>query len=194
MAPIADATTALIVVHLQHDIVSPGTAFGGLFNDEVVKKNIVANCNEAARKVRAAGGQVFALRIAFQDDHSDLNPSLPLLQLVEQTGCLKVSDRGSAIVDGFEHDLSEEFIHLRPGPFTDSDLEERLRAAGIKKVVVCGVATNASVEGSVRQAADLGFDTYVLTDASSAADDATHDASVASMTALFASAATVAEL
>lgn len=43
-------------------------------------------------------------------------------------------------------------------------------------------ATNASVEGAVRQAADLGYETYVLSDAASAAHETAHQASGSSLT------------
>ena len=42
MTTLASKETALLVVHLQHDIVSPGTAFGELFNEQVVAGNILA--------------------------------------------------------------------------------------------------------------------------------------------------------
>ena len=83
--------------------------------------------------------------------------------------------------------------HQRPGPFTGSDLDKVLSEKGIQNVVVCGVATNASVESVVRQASDLGYNTSVLTDASSAADEAAHQASLGSLS-LFARHVTVDDL
>jgi nicotinamidase-related amidase len=49
--------------------------------------------------------------------------------------------------------------------FIGTDLEARLRDADITAVVVAGVITNNSVEATVRTAADLGFDTYLVEDA-----------------------------
>jgi nicotinamidase-related amidase len=49
--------------------------------------------------------------------------------------------------------------------FIGTDLEARLRAAGIGTVVVAGVATNNCVEATVRMAGNLGFRTYVVADA-----------------------------
>ncbi|WP_018388678.1 cysteine hydrolase family protein [Ancylobacter sp. FA202] len=48
--------------------------------------------------------------------------------------------------------------------FIGTDLEARLRAAGIATVVVCGVITNNSVETTVRMAANLGFDVVLVED------------------------------
>ena len=187
-------TTALLAVHLQHDIVSPGTAFGEIFSSEVQSRDILTQCERAMRSVRDAGGLVVPLRIAFTDDYSDLNSDIPLLQMVAQAGCLKDGSDGAAIVPDVKvMDGDIVVTHQLPGPFSGSALNEVLASRGIENVVVCGVATNASVESAVRQAADLGYRTWVLSDAVSAADGTSHEASLASM-GLFARVMTLPEL
>jgi nicotinamidase-related amidase len=54
--------------------------------------------------------------------------------------------------------------------FIGTDLEQRLREAGITTVVVVGFVTNHCVETTARIAGDLGFDTYVVSDATAAFD------------------------
>jgi len=49
--------------------------------------------------------------------------------------------------------------------FIGTDLEQRLRDAGIDTLVVAGVITNNSVEATVRMAGNLGFDTRLVEDA-----------------------------
>ena len=49
--------------------------------------------------------------------------------------------------------------------FVASSLEARLRGALIETLVVTGVITNNSVESTVRQAGDLGFDVFLVEDA-----------------------------
>lgn len=194
MSSLSPKKTALLVVHLQPDIVSAGTAFGDIFNAQVVAGNILQQCDTAMASVRDAGGVVVPLRITFKQDYSDLAPTIPLLHMVQQAGCLKDGDPGAALVDDVTVADSDIMLaHQRPGPFTDTNLHELLQERGIENVVVCGVATNASVEGAARQASDLGYRTHVLSDASSAADEAAHEASLASL-GLFAPAMTVSEL
>ncbi|MEU6729358.1 cysteine hydrolase [Nonomuraea wenchangensis] len=194
MNQINASETALLIVHLQGDIVSEGTAFGALFSTEYTARGIVGKINTAAKLLRDSGGLVVPLRIAFAHDYSDLNPTLPLLQMVGQAGCLKEGTDGAALVPDLVVTGSDVVTtHKRPGPFTDSPLQPLLQERGIKSVIVCGVATNASVEGAARQAADLGYHTLVLTDAASAADPTTHEASLASLS-LFATLTTVATL
>lgn len=190
----ATQNTAIIAVHLVGDIVSEGTAFGQLFYPEVARREVIAHCNEAFSAVAAAGGLVVPVRIAFQDDYADSDPNIPLLRMAQDAGALIDGQPGADLVDALT--LPERAVvltHTRPGPFTGSGLEELLRAEGITDVIVCGVATNASVESSVRQASDLGFKTFVLEDACSAVDQGTHDAAIASMS-LFAEVITTDQL
>jgi len=49
--------------------------------------------------------------------------------------------------------------------FIGTELESRLRSAGIKGLVIAGVITNNSVEATVRMAGNLGFDTCLVEDA-----------------------------
>lgn len=62
--------------------------------------------------------------------------------------------------------------------FIGTDLEARLRSAGITTLVVTGLVANHCVESTVRMAGNLGFDTYLVGDATAAYDgtgpDGTH--------------------
>jgi len=49
--------------------------------------------------------------------------------------------------------------------FIGTDLEQRLRTAGVTRLVIAGVITNNSVEATARMAGNLGFETLVVSDA-----------------------------
>jgi nicotinamidase-related amidase len=49
--------------------------------------------------------------------------------------------------------------------FIGTDLEQRLRAAGIRTLVICGATTNHCVETTTRMAGNLGFDACLVRDA-----------------------------
>jgi nicotinamidase-related amidase len=49
--------------------------------------------------------------------------------------------------------------------FIGTDLEQWLRSAGHRVLVITGVSTNNSVEATVRMAGNLGFETYLVADA-----------------------------
>ncbi len=52
-----------------------------------------------------------------------------------------------------------------PNSFRGTDLDERLKKAGVKHVVVAGMMTQMCVDSSVRQAFDLGYRVTLLGDA-----------------------------
>lgn len=54
--------------------------------------------------------------------------------------------------------------------FIGTDLEARLRDAGIATVVIIGLVANYCVESTARTAGNLGFATYVVADATAAYD------------------------
>jgi nicotinamidase-related amidase len=49
--------------------------------------------------------------------------------------------------------------------FIGTDLEVRLRTIGVRDVAITGVITNNSVEATARMCGNLGFNTYVIADA-----------------------------
>ena len=55
--------------------------------------------------------------------------------------------------------------------FIGTDLEERLRQAGISRLIVTGLVVNYCVETTVRMAHNLGFETYLVEDATAAWDE-----------------------
>jgi len=89
--------------------------------------------------------------------------------------------------------------------FIGTDLEARLRSAGIDTVVIAGFVTNHCVEATARVAGDLGFTTYVVSDASGTHDltgpdgriidaDLVHAVSLANLHGEFATVVDTAEV
>ncbi len=97
---------------------------------------------------------------------------------------------GGARPDGFA-DLVPE-LNQQPGDhtltkttwgaFTGTGLDEYLRGKGVTQVVVAGVATSLGVESTARQAAELGFNVTLATDAMT---DLSPDAHANSLTWVF---------
>lgn len=59
--------------------------------------------------------------------------------------------------------------------FIGTDLEARLRHEGCQALVIVGLTTNHCVSTTVQMAGNLGFETYVISDATAAFDRKGHD-------------------
>ncbi|WP_318508704.1 cysteine hydrolase family protein [Bacillus sp. T3] len=57
-----------------------------------------------------------------------------------------------------------------PNSFLQTDLESKLRANGVTKVVVVGMMTHMCIDATVRAAVDLGFETTLIEDACATRD------------------------
>jgi biuret amidohydrolase len=188
------ATTAAIVVHMQNDVVSADGALAGFFAAEAAARGVIGVINGLVADIRAAGATVVYTRVAFRPGFPDLVVNSPLLGLVAETQCLVNGTRGAQIVPELTIDDTDFIVaHQRLGGFSNSGLERLLRSRGITTLVFAGVATNLAVEGTARQASDLGYRTVIASDACSAADQAAHDAALNSL-ALLAQIVTSADI
>ena len=136
--------TALILIDLQKAIDDPswGTR----------DHNLAAEAN-AARLLgswRARGWPIFHVRHDSRFTTSTYRPGQPGNDLKPETAALP----GETIVP-----------KQTCSAFIGTDLEKLLRDRGCGVLVICGVITNNSVEATVRNAGDLGFEVRLAEDA-----------------------------
>ncbi len=179
MEPITASRTAFLVVHLQNDIADEAGKFGGFFIDEIRRNDTLGKAAALLDAARSAGAHVVYTRVGFASDYRDLVPNSPLLGMVAQFGALVNGTWQTEIVPQVAPAEGEVVLtHTRVGGFHGSPLNEILRGKGVDTVVVLGVATNASVEDTARGAANRGFRTIIASDASSAAHEGAHRATL----------------
>jgi nicotinamidase-related amidase len=174
-------TTAFLACHWENDIVGGEGAFAQFFRAEVERTGVIDVAKRLLDGARVAGAQVVYTRVAFQEGYGDLVTNIPLLGAVAQMGCLVEGTAGTELIDELKPE-SDDWIVTNPkvSGFASSDLDDRLKSAGIDTVVLFGVATNLSVESTGRAAGDLGYRVVVVSDGCSAASPETHDATLAS--------------
>ncbi|HUG13549.1 MAG TPA: cysteine hydrolase family protein [Thermomicrobiales bacterium] len=150
MSQIAETlrSAALIVVDVQQGLDEP---YWGRRNNPEAESNIA----RLLAAWRAAEAPIFHIK------HNSTNPDSPL-----RAGLPGNAVKPEAAPLGSEPRIEKSVNSA----FIGTDLEQRLREAGIERVVVVGLTTNHCVETTARMAGNLGFTTWVVSDAT-----ATHD-------------------
>ena len=152
---------ALIVVDVQNDF-CPGGSLGVASGDAVARK-----MSAAAKTFAERGGMVFAT----QDWHPRRHSSFASQGGPWPDHCVQDS-HGAALHAELALPVGTQVIRKGASPdkdaysgFVDSDLDARLKAGGVTRVCVGGLATDYCVVNTVVDALGNGYETYVLTDA-----------------------------
>lgn len=135
---------ALILIDLQRAIDDP--SWGNDRNHPEMETNVAA----LLAHWRERGWPIFHIRHASREPNSTYRPGQPGFDFKPE----------AAPVDGER--VIEKHVN---SAFIGTTLEAQLRAAGIERLYVAGVITNNSVEATVRMAGNLGFETFVISDA-----------------------------
>lgn len=159
---------AVVVVDLSRGFTEPRFATGAELSAEVAATRRVLDA------ARAAGAPVFFTTIAFDEG--------------EETAWLRKAPGLAVLASGSELVDIDPRLDPRPGEavlvkkgasaFFGTDLAERLRAAGVDMVVICGATTSGCVRASVVDAVQWDFPTLVVREACGDRARAPHDANL----------------
>ena len=165
-------------------------------------REIIGNINAISDAVRAAGGLNVFLRYTFDEQerqpwtawfHNYMTPAhlgamrdaftrgapgwmlTPQLQ-VEATDLVIDKTRFSALIPG------------------TCAMDGELKARGIDTLIVTGTLTNCCCESTARDALQMGYNVLFVTDANAALSDEEHNATLMSMSAIFADVVSTAHV
>jgi nicotinamidase-related amidase len=138
-----DAAPTLIIIDMQNCMSDPAA---GVRNNPQAEERIA----QLLAAWRARGAPVVHVRHISRSPTSMFAPGQP----------------GAAFQPRFEPLVHEHVVEKNvPDAFVQSGLERWLHVRGITELVLVGVSTNHSVESSARSAGNLGFQTWVVSDA-----------------------------
>jgi biuret amidohydrolase len=185
----ADDTSALLIIDMQRDFLDPegyiartGVDVGGL-------RAIIPNVRRLLDAARARGMRVIHTREGHRPDLADLpatkarraaGAGAPIGSMGPLGRLLVRGEPGHAIIPELEPLASEPVID-KPGfgAFYATDLEQLLRVAGVRTLIMAGVTTDICVHSTLREAVDRGFECITAGDACAAGDAAIHGAMLA---------------
>jgi nicotinamidase-related amidase len=177
---------ALLALHFQNDICHrDGLIPFSLDRSTGAAANFLSASKRALDEARRAGWTIAHIHIAFAPDYSDLLRNCRLFLKTETLGALKRGSWGAAAYAGFEAAADEIVVTTNCNSgFRRTDLEAVLNERGVSRVNVMGLATQFSVEHTVRDAADIGYRVRLLADCCASGDMEAHRASLRTLTML----------
>jgi nicotinamidase/pyrazinamidase len=176
-----DPATALIVVDVQNDFADPVGSLAVAGGDQVIP---------AINAEIEAASQAGAVIVFTQDWHPESTPHFakdggpwPVHCVAETWGAelhpeLAAPDEAPRIRKGVAGEDGYSGFTVRDptsGEKRPTELDALLRAGDVRRVVVVGLATDYCVKATALDAARLGYETGVLTDAIAAVDVAPGD-------------------
>lgn len=175
-------STALVVIDLQRDFLSPDGYFARMGYDPSPLRKILPTVTRLIAAARVAGIAVVHTRQGYRADMADMTPYEKWRRQrsgLEGTDVLLRSSPGFEIVP--EVDVSPSDIIVDKtcnSAFTYTDFEHVLRAQGITHLMLAGCTTDVCVHTTLREACDRNFQCLTIADACASGDQYAHDAAL----------------
>jgi nicotinamidase-related amidase len=161
------ATTALVLVGYQNEFFAPEGGFRDLVEDARSLDAVLDQTLGLLRALPSAEPLVLATPLTFSDGYAELVEPIGVLAAIRDRGLLRAGTGGVETIEAFAPFVGRMTeIRGRRGldVFANTGVDERLRLAGIRDVVLAGAMTSLFVDGAARSAVDLGYRVSILSD------------------------------
>ena len=176
---------AVVVVDMQNDFCHADGYVGRMGRDVTPCQQVTGPLGRLLAAARAVGAPVVWLRAQYDPD------------LVPEPMRARQQEMGKGAVACAGGTWGADFFDLAPAPgeavvtkhsfagFTGTDLDTRLKALGVRTVIITGVQTNVCVDSTLREAHALGYYVVVPRDCVASHMAAEHQATLNTVTFLF---------
>ncbi|MER7077634.1 Nicotinamidase-related amidase [Saccharopolyspora kobensis] len=184
----------MLALHWQVNVIEPEGFFGGMLGEPVARSGVVPRATRFHAAAADAGATLVFTRFTIPDGEGGLVRNTGFMRAVgEAQEAFRPDAPGSALIAGMADQPDHVVDNQKLSGLAGNDLAAWLRARDVDSVLITGVATNLTVEQTARHATDLGFHVQVISDCTTAADQPTHDASLANLELTTAGCITAAE-
>ena len=170
--------TAIVLIEFQKEWLEPDGKINRLMEDRRQFDEAVEGGRKLLALGRERGMKVIHCGLRFQQGHPELGENgLGLRGAIKRFGTFPIDGKGSQFGDGFEPREGEFVVYGRTGGsgFAGSNLDAYLKANRIHSLLIAGFALHVCVESTLRHGHDLGYDCWVVKDATAAFTSAQRD-------------------
>lgn len=178
---ISSPRAAVLALHWQVNVIKPEGFFGAMLSEPVARSGVVERAVRFHEAARAADVPVFFARFTIPEGEGGLVRNTDFMRAVgEAQEAFRPDAPGAQLIPEM-HDGARTVDNQKLSCLAGNDLAAQLTEQGIDTLFMTGVATNLTVEQTARHGTDLGFTVHVVSDCVTAADEATHTASLANL-------------
>ncbi|MBX2822148.1 MAG: cysteine hydrolase [Rhodothermaceae bacterium] len=191
------ATTAVLLIGYQNDYLSEGGALNEVIEENVQESGMLDRTLSLIDALKESDIPVINTPILFSSDYSELKEPQGLMQTIKEVGAFQRGKWGGETIPQLL-EYGDRITHM-PGKtwfnsFQGTNLKEFLDEKNIKTLVVAGVVTSLCIDSTARAAADLGYETIILSDCTGSRTMAEQDFYCSSIFTLYAKTITTDEL
>jgi nicotinamidase-related amidase len=167
---------ALILIHMQHAITHEAGRVAFLGHAKATRESGILLHQQALLKAFRAKKLPVIYVNAVTDPKATLSPYGKFYPAIKTSGVNLPGTEDIEVIAEVAPQPGEPVLgNWIFGMFSNSGLEKMLKEKGVTTLVLAGVATDMAVLTSVLQAADLGYNLIVPSDASTSANPKAHD-------------------
>ena len=174
---IEPAKTALVIIDVQVDFVSPDGASGKWGIDLSILDKPLDNVDAIIAAARAKGVTLAYVRVVTRPEtDSDALKSLHVRKGRSLEG-IGICRAGTPGVDYYRVKPEPGDIEIQKvlySTFSGTDFDAQLKARGIENLVIVGFTTDCCVDCTARDAFHHNYNVFVVTDATAAYEEALH--------------------
>lgn len=165
--------SALVLIETQNEWMHPnGKLYKVLVKDQEMMQNSIRNIEKTLEYTRRKNDiDVIHVGLRFEKGYPELaNGKSGLRKAIPNAGTFPINEFGSQFYETVKPIEGEFIVTGRAGAsgFTGSNLDAYLRNNKIENLYLVGYATHVCVESTLRDAHDKGYNTFLISDATSA--------------------------
>lgn len=163
--------TAILLIGFQNDYLSEGGALNSVIEHNAKETGVLENTLRLIEAVKDTDITIINTPILFSSDYHELLEPKGLMATIKEIGAFKRGAWGGEVIP--ELQVYGDRITLLQGKtwfssFQGTDLQAYLTDRQIHNIVLAGVVTSLCIDSTARAAADLGYNTTILSDCTGA--------------------------
>lgn len=189
--------TALILVGFQNDYFAQDGILRGVIEEPNRVDNVLANTLRFIETMKDTPLTIISTPIVLEPDYRAMANSVGILDAMKKNGAFKAGTTGAdTIPELLAFGDRVRYVSGKVGfnAFSNTSLDDTLRARNITNVLVCGMVTSLCIDSTGRAAYERGYAVTIVSDCSSSRTPAEQDFFCSSVFPLYAGVATSTEL